>query len=204
MSSSEAEQVYLTNISQGPLFPKLQSMPPVEKDKQSLVLQGTNFLFVNLHNDQRLRPSPESQTVIRSQAMRSFLRNERPVMKNAYEANSSSPKPRTKTGKSKGKEIMFRLLPKNMQELPKRARKKRRGLDSQDQHIRNSHNADLLLEVSPVFESIQSVRVPELGSGNLDPFDSLPFPINQRTQYILRYCKYPQSARMRFSTDIKS
>jgi hypothetical protein len=192
------------NSTAGMLLPKPLVFQPVEMNRVKLSPQSAGFQFVNLHNGQQLRPSSESQTMIRSQAMKSFLRRGRSEIMNGNEVNSRDLERMPKVKQKDGEAIMFRLLPKDMQELPKRARKKRRVLDKKrprdskfhDEELRSQNHTDMSLNVASNIIAVESIHIQDLGSGNLDPFHSLPFPITERTQYLIRYCKCPEAPKM--------
>jgi hypothetical protein len=189
------------DLTAGILLPKPQEITqPVEKERLRLPLQSSGFQFVNLHNGQQPRPSSESQAMIRSQAMKSFLRG-RSEIKIGNEVSSIDLEQRPKMKERNGEELMFRLLPKEMQELPKRARMKRRALDKkgsagskyQNKSLRSQNRTESSLKAASNLTAIESLHIRNLGSENLDPFHSLPFPVTERTQDLLRYCKYPEA-----------
>jgi hypothetical protein len=97
----------------------------------------------------------------------------------------------------KGEEIMFRLLPLDMQELPKRTRAKKVSMVKEDTRrlqnyeIGSKPPSGLGHGLSSDLPEPDSALIYGLGLGKIDPFDSLPFPVTERTQYLLHCCSPP-------------
>ena len=140
--------------------------------------------------------------MIRSQAMRSFLRTEKESLPADEEIVADSP-PHNKI--SSTTQHRFRLGPWGIQELvvkPRKPKAKRKPPGSAaGTHMlfdraftpvpENAPQQSLSLSQAGVPSPAQAIFYPRtFDGGTIDPFDSLPIPASERTQFLLNYCKF--------------
>ena len=145
--------------------------------------------------------------MIRSQAMRSFLRTGQEAGQPGKEQIEFQ-RPPPSAEKSVKTQHKFRLGPWGIQELATKPRKlKARGSRSDLVTISRTENGNI---IGPVAENssrqqfvltepeislpdalpLPNLPVQTLGAGTVDPFDSLPIPASERIQFLLSYCEF--------------
>ena len=126
--------------------------------------------------------------------MKSFPRKDKNTFVDGGHVNLTTGNGGRRSRQRDGEEIRFRLLSRGMQQLPKRGTRKKRGGSIDGEAHRTSRDADsgMSKDTAPqeLLEAVESEDrfFPGLGLGNLDPFNTLPFLVTERTQSLLHYC----------------